>query len=212
MKTLATFAGLLAMALVLGSCENGPSGPDPATELYVEYPGALNGQTLTQSRSAAVQLSDIQIPVRNTDGDRFIQTRQFDFFFTQGSNVTGNEVRFHLGEQPSFSPVMTLFFDDVIPSSPGTYAWKETNTSMGFPGGITVESGPQIGYDGGLTFYPVEGETVILNVQKNGDQVTFIEGYFNGTMKTAPQIVNPGETPVTLTMKVQSALFKHPRR
>ena len=193
MKTISTLTGLLMVALVLASCDNGPSGPDPATELYIQYPGQLDGQTLEQRRSAAVHMSDIQL----ANGG----FKQFDFFFTQSSRVSGNEVQFHLGVNPGVSPAMSLYLGSTIPSSPGTYAWKAADLSGKVPQNVVVESGPRIGYDGGLTFFPVEGETVILNVSKNGESVNLIEGYFTGTM----------ETVTGQTMKVQSARFRHPR-
>ena len=96
---------------------------------------------------------------------------------------------------------MSLYLGTTIPSSPGTYDWKAADLSSGVPQSVVVESGPRISYDGGLTFFPVEGKTVVLKVTKNGNNVTFIEGYFNGTMQAVS-----GQT-----MKVQSGLFRHPR-
>jgi len=192
MKTFTTIAGLLMAALVLGSCQSGPSGPDPASELYIVYEGQLAGQLLTQRRTSVVQLSDIQLA---TGG-----TKQFDFFFTQSSRVLNNEVQFHLGINPGVSPYMSLFLGSTLPSSPGTYAWKAADLSGGVPQNVVVENGPRILYDGGLTFFPVDGETVVLNIEGSGSNVTLIEGYFNGTMKAVS-----GQT-----MKVQSAYFRHP--
>lgn len=184
---------LALMALILVSCAEGPQGPDPGMELYLEYPGSLAGQTLTQRRSAAVYLSTIQLA---TGG-----TKTLDHFFTQSSRVSGNEVQFHLGVNPGVVPAMSLYVGSTLPRSPGTYAWKAADLSGGIPQAVVVESGPKFLYDGGLTFFPVEGETVVTNVVPEGNGVALIEGYFTGTMRSVT-----GQT-----LKVQSGVFRHPR-
>ena len=194
MKNILLLTTFLAATLFLGSCAEGPQGPDPGSELYIEYEGSLSGQMLQQRRSSVVYMSGVQ----QANGT----TKPFDFLFTQSSRVVGNEVQFHLGVNPSVTPYMSLYVGTTLPSSPGTFAWKAADLSTGLPPqSVVVENGPKILYDGGLTFFPVSGETVILNVTKEGSNVTFIEGYFNGTMRSIS-----GQT-----MTVQSALFRHPR-
>ena len=58
MKNIITQLGMLSVvALMLGSCAKGPSGPDPGSELVITYPIGNIGQT----RDAAedVRLCDL---------------------------------------------------------------------------------------------------------------------------------------------------------
>ena len=163
MKNIITQLGMLSViGLMLGSCAQGPSGPDPGQELVVSYTeGTLN----------------IPVNLRKTC-DFIIQGTAVGMTssFTQSSSYENNTIRFLAKQQPSplDKPTIILHMGSSNPSAGSSQTWQEGTNMIG----------AEIFFNGN-TYMPVEGKTKFNEVSSNGGQITRATGWFNGKLRAA---------------------------
>ncbi|MBI2794924.1 MAG: hypothetical protein HYX66_09795 [Ignavibacteria bacterium] len=177
MKTILTHFTICTVSLFfLSSCDKGPSGPNPGQELVIYYDsGILKGLVYTKS-------ADLQM-----FGELVIPT----FYPMTRDTIIPGRAQFGGGSGVVWTPVVDLYFEKNLPTSPGSYSWKETVVSPSYS--RTVEAGPVIYYDTRF-YYPVSGTTVITEVFRDGSgNVTHLAGYFNGQLRA--QWPGGGSTP-----------------
>ncbi len=162
MRHLLVGFSIAIAALMLTSCEEGPTGADPGQELSVLYDDSF-GRPIFFNKSADL--------IMNVEGKRITN------MICLSDRVGVNDVQFFLSQNPSFSevPRITLSFSGGMPTAPGEFTWG-TGT-----GTCTVLIN---NIDNSTAYVSLEGKTVITGVRsENG--VTKISGYFNGTLKSA---------------------------
>lgn len=186
MKTVFTRLTLFAISAgLIASCHTGPSGPDPGQEIVVNYTtGSLEIPDALE-KSCDMILS----------GDSVRMT----FVYYLHDTLKGSEAQFNDVTVTTFStPKVVVRFRGALPTSPGTFPWEPTKFNNNPPPtNPDITTGVVIRYDG-ITYYPVEGTTVVTNVRKhpNGN-LAGIDGYFNGKLRAVwpskfiPSVSNP---------------------
>jgi len=204
MKTF-IIIGLAAAALVLTSCEDGPSGPQPTQELYTLY----DAPPVTGIK---VELSGRMIihgPIITMTSVPMLHDTAF-----------GNEI--HISTTPvGGTPTVRIKFK-TIPTAPGTFAFTAATISNAAGTFAPMsDQGAFVSYAGNL-YAPLSGSITITNVEKDDSFIYGYSGYVNGRLQamwprdfkpTASQPFPPGFTLANLVLvgeilTLQSAVFK----
>ena len=198
MKNIITQLGMLSVvALMLGSCAKGPSGPDPGSELVITYPIGNIGQTETLRKTCDFVISGDTLII---SGD----TVRFGSSYTRSSRYNADDMAIEFmaplpGDVTPLTPaVIELYFGSSIPSAGTTQSWTGVNFFTGTLD-FEVERGPIISF-GGATYYAVEGETTFKTVVVEGGRIVNATGFFNGKLKSF----------IGREITVESAVFHHP--
>ena len=161
---------LFTLCLLLVSCEEGPSGPNPAQEMSILYDdGIVKG--LEYKKTADMQIH----------GDSVRPT----FIVLQSNNFGPAYIDFFAKQQPdNFDvPELRLNFKSTLPQAPGTYPWEQATITAASGYSVRVVSGAVIVVDN-VRYYPVSGSTIVTRVDKDGSgNVVHIEGWFNGKLR-----------------------------
>ena len=162
MRHFILLASIAIVAMMITSCEEGPTGADPGQELSVLYNDSFD-RPIYLNKSADL--------IMNVEGKRITQ------LICLSNRVSTNDVQFFQSQNPSFSetPRITLSFTGGMPTAPGEFTWGTGTNS-----GTVLISNP----DNSTAYISLEGKTVVTGVRsENG--ITKISGYFNGTLKSA---------------------------
>ncbi|RPI68402.1 MAG: hypothetical protein EHM43_05010 [Ignavibacteriae bacterium] len=174
MKTLNLFVGIAIAAMLLVSCEEGPTSADPGQEMDILYDsGILEGLKFTKSADLIYSGDGLRITAIPCLSD----------------TLTSSGSHFYAQQKASFNqePVFTIKFKGGVPTATGSYTWDEADVSLGgFAFTATFTSGVEVNNpDNGVTYYPVSGTTVITRLDKDGNgNITGIGGYFNGKLRS----------------------------
>lgn len=181
MKRILAFVGILpAILLVLTSCEDGPSGVHPTTELTtIAQRGAPFNDTVIVSYTAHGIMSGDSIPMRSF---------QFSTSTLSGIGLSRMEAQAtaHVpeGERREFADYMSLTLPSIVTGAATFSNWEVGTIRVGGSGPSTsMVSGPMIRINM-VEYFGVSGSIVITNVMKDNSRVYAIEGYLNGTFKT----------------------------
>lgn len=181
MKRILEFVGIvLAISFVLTSCEDGPSGVHPTTELTtVARRGAPFNDTLIFTYTAHGIMSGDSIPMRPF---------QFDQSTLNGislSRMEGSATETVPDEERQEDADYLMFELPSIATGPTTFSeWEVGTIRIGGNGpSASMTSGPMIRINM-VEYFGVSGSIVITNVLKDTSRVYAIEGYLSGTFKT----------------------------
>jgi len=196
MKLLLAFAGsVVAMFIVLTSCEQGPSGVHPSVELQTEARrGEPYNDTIFVNYTAFGITSGDSLPMRSflferSTLDGVAQTRMEGSVYDL---VPDNE-------DPIDADYVLVSFPYVV-SEPTTISnWQVgTITIRNDRPAAAMTVGPRIRLNM-IEYFGVSGSIVITDVEKSGSRVKSIEGYINGKFRTIWPIgfrqSNNGELP-----------------
>lgn len=181
MKRILESVGIaLVVSIVLTSCEDGPSGVHPTTELTtVARRGAPDNDTLVRTYTAHGIMSGDSIPMRSF---------QFDQSTLNGtglSRMTGSATETLPDEREQRTADYIMFELPSIATGPTTFStWEVGTIRIGGTGPTaSMTSGPMIRINM-VEYFGVSGSIVITNVLKDDSRVYAIEGYLSGTFKT----------------------------
>ncbi len=162
--------------LLLASCKEGPSGINPGHELEVTYDAGLIDVKITKRAEVMVSGDSVVMQTLPMMSDTIISG--LILFDVPASGVGIN------------SADMTIKFA-TLPTSTGTFAWKEAKATA--QGSATITDGFALQIEYG-TFFGIEGNTVITEVRKDGNgRITGYRGYLNGRLKSVwPKGFNAG--------------------
>lgn len=165
---LLSILSVVALAFLLVSCEDGPSGPQPSQELSTLYDlPPLTGIKVEVSarmivHGPVVLMSSVSMANDGVSGaDIYLSTSPINF------NTT---------------PTLRLHFTK-LPTAPGTYAFSASTVVIGTQGPIAQSDQGAFASVQGNLYAPISGSITITEVRKDANFIYGYSGYANGQLQ-----------------------------